>query len=156
MTQKRVPTPKQLAALKLGPEANRGRPATKRQLKSLKIGQGNYWASRATPEERSAVARTGGMARLAQMGSDGYAQMRALATPSPAQIEHITKLGNQHVASGFLASIRSEERSRRGGIACAHLRWHVARHKPNPAKCELCAKELQPHFEQSVPPASNN
>ena len=31
-----------------------------------------------------------------------------------------------------------------GGIAATHLRWHVARHLPNPKRCPLCRKSARP------------
>jgi hypothetical protein len=146
MTQKRKATPRQLAALRLGPMAIANNPGKRRRISQA---GGLAQAKKIGSEGMAALAqssdhRPGGVARLAQMGSKGYSRMRALASSdSPAQIKHIEALGNQNVASGFLESIRSVESSRRGGVACTHLRWHIARHRWNPDKCELCYEELE-------------
>jgi hypothetical protein len=56
--------------------------------------------------------------------------------------------GRKNVESGFMESIRAIESASKGGTTTCHRRWHVARGKPNPLKCELCAEELQAQLSQ--------
>jgi len=47
------------------------------------------------------------------------------------------------VESGHIFKITTFETRSKGGVAVNHIRWHVARNKPNPKKCELCRRDLE-------------
>jgi hypothetical protein len=100
---------------------------------------------------RAQYARLGGYAIAAKLGSDGMRKMGARA--KDANVKGGKVQGKANAASGFLDSIRTQAGSRRGGVKQNHLRWHIARGKPNPRRCELCQQELE---QEAVNPARGN
>jgi hypothetical protein len=52
-------------------------------------------------------------------------------------------MSNWLVESGHIFRITTPETRRKGGVTQCHIRWHVARNKPNPKKCELCRRDLE-------------
>jgi hypothetical protein len=96
---------------------------------------------------RTEYTRLGGLAVFAKYGVEGMrAFMAARAKGGNSKGGKVQ--GKINVETGFLDRIRTYEGSRRGGVRQCHERWHVARNKPNPRKCELCQQDLEQEYEK--------
>jgi len=94
-------------------------------------------------------------AQLAPVAENGRIQGKKNAESGHMQrIQEVgASLGGKAAAAAHpnhIFEITTYETRAKGGVAGSHVNWHVNRGKPNPAKCELCRRELKEKLQQKL------
>lgn len=129
-----------------------------RQEAARMIGKKYGPASGKRAVESGQLARAGQLAPLAENG-----RIQGKRNAECGHIQRIQEIGASLGGKAAAAAhpnhifeITTYETRAKGGAAASHLRWHVKRSKPNPARCELCALELSKNISAVNPLGAEN